>query len=133
MGETTAPDFDLVRTRLEQVRTHQKMSLRAVSEAADVSAATLSRFESRKGNLDLATLSKLISWLGIDQSQVFGGSADAEQEGLDTPGLVEVHLRADRKLDPQTATALAEGFRALYEQFAQDESDQPVRKGTSPS
>jgi hypothetical protein len=44
----------------------------------------------------------------------------------DTPGVVEVHLRADPKLDPRTAQALAEGFRIMYERFTQDEPERPV-------
>ena len=39
---------------------------------------------------------------------------------------VEVHLRADPKLDPRTAQALAEGFRIMYERFTQDEPERPV-------
>jgi hypothetical protein len=36
-------------------------------------------------------------------------------------GAVEVHLRADPKLDPKTAQALAEGFRIMYERFTEDD------------
>jgi len=32
------------------------------------------------------------------------------------PEYVEVHLRADKNLSPKTAKALAEMFKALYEQ-----------------
>lgn len=103
------------------------MSLRAVAEATTISAATLSRFESGKGNPDLATLSKLVLWLELDQRDVYGGPADVDHAELDTPAAVEVHLRADRKLDPQTATALAEGFRAMYERFANDEPAREIQ------
>lgn len=43
----------IVRTRLTQARQRQGLSLRAVADATDISAATLSRFESHKGNPDL--------------------------------------------------------------------------------
>lgn len=123
MSPLSAPDFELVRRRLAQARKRQDLSLRAVAEGTGISAATLSRFETRKGNPDMATLSKLIDWLGLDRGAVFGAVAETPR---DTPEAVEVHLRADPKLDPKTAHALAEGFRAMYEHFTQDEPDQPV-------
>jgi transcriptional regulator with XRE-family HTH domain len=119
----STPDFELVRRRLAQARKRQDLSLRAVAEDAGISAATLSRFESRKGNPDLETLSKLIEWLKLDRGDVFRAPLSAPR---DTPQAVEVHLRADPKLDPKTAQALAEGFRIMYERFTQDEPDQPV-------
>jgi transcriptional regulator with XRE-family HTH domain len=117
------PDFDLVRIRLAQARKHQTLSLRAVSDATGISPATLSRFESKKGNPDIETLSRLVDWLELDRSDVFAAPAAVP---ADTPGVVEVHLRADPKLDPRTAQALAEGFRIMYERFTQDEPERPV-------
>ena len=124
MPTPPAPDFELVRQRLVQARKAKSLSLRAVADASEVSAATLSRFESRKGNPDLATLSKLVDWLRLDRGAVF--HAPTSSAPVDTPQVVEVHLRADPKLDPRTARALAEGFRTLYEQFTRDDSDGPV-------
>ena len=112
------PDYALVRSRLSQVRKHNGMSLRAVAEATGISAATLSRFESSKGNPDLATLDKLADWLQLSRSEVFQA---AREESLGTMGAIEVLLRADPKLDPRTAQALVEGFRIMYERFTQDE------------
>jgi transcriptional regulator with XRE-family HTH domain len=119
----STPDFELVRKRLAQARKRKDLSLRGVADATGISAATLSRFESRKGNPDIETLSKLIDWLELDRGDVFGGSASAAR---DTPEAVEVHLRADPKLDPKTAQALGEGFRIMYERFTQDEPDQQL-------
>jgi transcriptional regulator with XRE-family HTH domain len=119
----STPDFELVRTRLTQARKHHALSLRTVADATDISAATLSRFESHKGNPDIATLSKLVEWLELDRGDVFGAG---RTHPVGTPEAVEVHLRADPKLDPRTARALAEGFRTMYERFTQDEPDQPV-------
>lgn len=123
MSPRSIPDFELVRTRLTQARKHHGLSLRAVAEATDISAATLSRFESHKGNPDIETLTKLVDWLKVDRGDVFGA---APAQPVDTPQAVEVHLRADPKLDPRTAQALAEGFRTMYERFTQDEPDRPV-------
>lgn len=129
MPSTPTPNFDLVRARLVQTRKAKDLSLRAAADEARVSAATLSRFESKKGNPDLDTLSKLAMWLGLDRSAVFRTSKGAEDEmaDLDTPAKVAVHLRADPKLDPRTANALALGFQALYEQFTDDGAQRPIR------
>lgn len=123
MPPRSAPDFELVRKRLAQARKHKDLSLRDVADVTGISAATLSRFGGRKGNPDLETLSKLIDWLELDRGDVFGASASTPR---DTPEAVEVHLRADPKLDPKTAQALGEGFRIMYERFTQDEPDKPV-------
>lgn len=129
MPSLSAPNFELVRQRLAQTRKERGLTLRVAAEEASVSAATLSRFESQKGNPDVDTLFKLVDWLGIDRPAVFGASAEDELSSLDTPEKVEVHLRADPKLDPRTARALASGFRALYEQFTtDDESGRDVPK-----
>lgn len=120
MTTRSTPDFDLVRRRLVQARKSQELSLRGVSEATSISAATLSRFESEIGNPDIETLTKLVDWLRLDRGAVFRAPALVP---TDTPHAVEVHLRADPKLDPRTAQALAEGFRIMYERFTQDEPD----------
>jgi transcriptional regulator with XRE-family HTH domain len=127
LPERSVPDFELVRARLSQARKDPShgLSLRAVAEATGISAATLSRFESGKGNPDIDTLSKLVDWLELDRADVF--SAPVRQP-MDTPGFVEVHLRADPKLDVRTAQALAEGFRIMYERLTQHEPERPVSK-----
>lgn len=118
MPSMAGPDYALVRSRLSQIRKRQDMSLRAVAEATAISAATLSRFESGKGNPDMATLDKLADWLQLERADVFRAAGNAP---VDTMGAVEVHLRADPKLDPKTAKALAEGFRIMYERFTEDD------------
>lgn len=128
MPPTPAPNFDLVRTRLAQARKSQGLSLRAAADEARVSAATLSRFESKKGNPDLDTLSKLVLWLELDRSAVFRTAVEEDMAELDTPQKVAVHLRADPKLDQRTAQALAKGFQALYEQFTDDDAPRPIRR-----
>jgi len=120
------PDYALVRSRLSQTRKREGMALRAVADATDISAATLSRFEAQKGNPDLATLDKLIDWLGLSRADVYGAATD---EPVDTMHAVAVHLRADPKLDPRTAEALVEGFRTMYDRFTEDDSHGPVSRG----
>ena len=40
-----------------------------------------------------------------------------------TPEIVEAHLRADKKLTPETAKALSELFRVAYQQFSKPGKD----------
>ena len=122
------PDYALVRSRLTQARKREGMALRAVAEATDISAATLSRFEGEKGNLDLATLDKLIAWLGLSPTDVYRTSAN---DPTNTMEAIAVHLRADPKLDPRTAEALVDGFKTMYDRFTDDEPPSAVSRDAS--
>jgi len=97
--------------------------LRAAAKECGLSAATLSRLErGLSGSLpDAESLKRLASWLGttvsalVDEPPLKRGS---KLPTVTTPEIVEVHLRADKKLSPQTARALAQMFRSLYDQVA---------------
>ncbi len=128
MPSTAGPDYALVRSRLSQIRKREGMSLRAVAEATDISAATLSRFETGKGNPDLATLNKLVDWMDLSRGAVYGARPE---QPLGTMEAVEVHLRADPRLDPRTADALVQGFRMMYERLIQDDPHGAIRKDPS--
>jgi transcriptional regulator with XRE-family HTH domain len=118
-------NYDLVRRRLRRTRKDRDLSLREVAAETELSAATLSRFEKGVGNPDLPTLTALADWLGLDHANVFNApTAEAES----TPDVVEVHLRADPKLDPRTAEALARSFRQLYDTFTEDAPKTRVRR-----
>jgi hypothetical protein len=45
-----------------------------------------------------------------------------------TPEIVEAHLRADRNLTPETASALSELFRVAYTQFSKSGVEKPAKK-----
>ena len=108
----------LIRAKRRQNNNHP---LRDPAGAAKVSAATLSRLERGLSATlpDVGTLNKLARWLGVSVSellqekQVRSKSPAAE---ITLPEYVEVHLRADKNLSPKTANALAQMFKALYEQ-----------------
>lgn len=99
--------------------------LRATAEEiGKISASTLSRIE--QGKLpDLDTFTRLCDWLEVSPEQFFETDDEKEsgQSGTQWPVLsptmntieaIEVHLRADRELDPETATALANMVKAAY-------------------
>lgn len=124
---TSSPDYALVRSRLSQVRKRQGMSLRSVAEETGISAATLSRLEAGRGTPDLETLDKLADWMGLSRGDVYRTTPD---DPLDTIAAIEVHLRADPRLDPRTAAALVDGFRTMYERFTEDEAQGPISRET---
>jgi transcriptional regulator with XRE-family HTH domain len=114
---------ELVRAR----RKEEQLTQSQVAERIGVSAATLSRLERYalgSPDPDVTTLSKVTRWLGVSLADLIVTEPGEEvQERVrinrgNTPALVDAHLRADRRLDPKTAAALSELFRAAYDQFA---------------
>jgi transcriptional regulator with XRE-family HTH domain len=108
---------------IKRKRETNHLSLRAVARQTQVSASTLSRIENGTGTPDAQTLARLAKWLNLPFERVIGLESPAEtpivyfpQESL--PDIVEAHLRADRKLSPETAKALSELFRVAYTQFS---------------
>ena len=135
----TEPTLNIVELGeyVKRKREEDKLSLREVAKHINVSASTLSRIENGIGVPDSATLARLAAWLGIPLERLMKGSLIGEHltketaPGEDwaepviyfptesTPNIVEAHLRADRKLSPDMAKALAELFRVAYKQFAE--------------
>ena len=99
-------------------RRENEIGLRDAAGASGVSASTLSRLERGAATSlpDSATLTKIAEWLGLSLAALLSDKTKAvgSQPELSTPEVVEVHLRADRELSPETAKALAEMFKTLY-------------------
>src|SRR6185503_14650182 len=99
------------------------LSLRDVADVTNVSASTLSRIENGTGKPDADNIARLTGWLDMPIDRVMNKSA-TEVEAVvyypheATPEIVEAHLRADKKLTPETAKALSELFRVAYQQFS---------------
>jgi transcriptional regulator with XRE-family HTH domain len=80
-----------------------------------LTASALSRIENG-ATPDPRNVPALAEWLNIPISQIaWPGQATATNRGSSTPDVVEVHLRADKKLDPVAAEVLARTFRVLYD------------------
>lgn len=97
------------------------LGVRSAAEAAGISAATMSRMERGIAATlpDVGTLSKLATWLGVSMGELLNESTPRKNSpALEaaTPDLIEVHLRADKNLTPEAAKALAQTFKAIYEQ-----------------
>lgn len=106
---------------LRRVRLQRGLTLRGVKEATGISIATLSRIERGAAkDLKSPTLLTLTTWLGTAVERLRERPAVVAPAGRvaeDTPEIVELHLRADKKLDKKTATALSRMFRVAYEEL----------------
>ncbi len=116
-----AESIDVVRLgeRLRRVRLQRALTLRQVADATKLSVPTLSRIE-RAGSNDLegGTLLALSEWLDAPVEELMDKTPPKTPGGTgarDTPEIVELYLRADKKLDKKTASALARMFRTAYE------------------
>jgi transcriptional regulator with XRE-family HTH domain len=111
-------------------------SLRDVADVTGVSASTLSRIENGTGKPDADNIARLTNWLDVPMERIMGGRpAEGEDAKAvvyypreSTPEIVEAHLRADRNLTSETASALSELFRVAYAQFSRTEPERAARK-----
>jgi transcriptional regulator with XRE-family HTH domain len=100
------------------------LSLRDVADVTQVSASTLSRIENGTGKPDADNIARLTGWLDMPIDRVMNKQAASDVEPViyypheATPEIVEAHLRADKRLTPETAKALSELFRVAYKQFS---------------
>jgi transcriptional regulator with XRE-family HTH domain len=100
------------------------LSLRDVADVTAVSASTLSRIENGTGKPDADNIARLTGWLDMPVDRVMNNHSASAVEPViyypheATPEIVEAHLRADKKLTPETAKALSELFRVAYQQFS---------------
>lgn len=118
-------DVAVLGERLKRARKAREVTLREVAEQAAISIATVSRIErGDTKSVDSATLLALARWIGADAQEFLqrpevGCSPAAKEQG--TPEIVELHLRADKNLDRQTAMMLAKMFRAAYDSLAKEQ------------
>jgi len=118
-------NITLLGEHLRRVRQERKLRLRQVHDKTGISVASLSRIE-RGGShgLDTKNFLTLCEWMKLPvemfkhQPEV---PARLKKKTDRTPDIVELHLRADRKLDKKTADALAMMFRTAYERFARND------------
>lgn len=124
---TTDKELSRLGALIKAKRQEVGIGLRKAAEQSGISPSTLSRLERNIGAApDAETMAKLAQWLNASiDDLLFGGKTQfKETEGLSTPDIIEVHLRADKKLAPETAQALAQLFRAAYTQFAKEDEEQ---------
>jgi transcriptional regulator with XRE-family HTH domain len=110
-------------------------SLRDVADATGVSASTLSRIENGTGKPDADNIARLTTWLDVPMERILGSRSEGDEDKAvvyfpreSTPEIVEAHLRADRNLTTETASALSELFRVAYAQFSRTGPEKSTKK-----
>jgi transcriptional regulator with XRE-family HTH domain len=119
-GGWMANQLDIVSLgeRLKKIRIQREKTLKDVLEDTGISIATLSRIERGEAKeIESETLLSLVRWMDVSL-EIFNKSFKSPSTKKSTPDVVELHLRADKNLNPETATILAKMFRATYEQLA---------------
>jgi transcriptional regulator with XRE-family HTH domain len=88
--------------------------LREVAQAmGEISASTLSRIENGKPP-EMDVFLRICDWMQVDPA-TFLTRADEDAPKMNTPEVIEAHLRADKNLDEATAEAIAQMVRTAYE------------------
>jgi transcriptional regulator with XRE-family HTH domain len=130
MKRTNRPAKALVNTEelgraVKRRREELGLSLRDVADKTSVSASTLSRIENGTGKPDADNIARLTAWLEVPVERILS-ARPAQNDSPEAvvyyphepvPQIVEAHLRADRNLTPETAAALSEVFRVMYNQY----------------
>ena len=99
---------------LDAQRVSKKLTWKKVAEASGVSASTLTRMAQGK-RPDVDGLAALLKWSCLDVTHFIEGTRpDGKPEPL---AMISTHLRADRNLTPEAATALEEVIKATYKQL----------------
>lgn len=93
----------------------------AAQEIGNVSPSTISRVENGK-TPDMDTFLALCNWLEIPAAELIKNTED--EEVLDTPEAITIQLRADKKLDPAIANALASLVKAAYKDLSQNKGEE---------
>ena len=116
-------DIDELRRLVGDYRSERGLSLRADAEESGVPLNTLSRVE--KGHLpDLANFGRLVTWIGLDPSEVFG--ATHRERAQSTTDAIRVSLHNDPRLTEKAANQIAELVSDLYANLAAASADTRV-------
>jgi transcriptional regulator with XRE-family HTH domain len=121
---------------IRRKREELSASLRDVADVTGVSASTLSRIENGTGKPDADNIARLTNWLDVPMDRIMGSRPSEGEDAKavvyfpheSTPEIVEAHLRADRNLNSETASALSELFRVAYAQFSRTDPERSARK-----
>ena len=102
---------DQLGAELKRRREELGISLRAVEQDAQISAATLSRIE--RGSIpDLPIIERLAQWLGVNICAA-GEETPTIQTDEDLKRTIAVHLRANKNLPEEVAQAVVESFELV--------------------
>jgi transcriptional regulator with XRE-family HTH domain len=125
MSDRNAPspyavDAEQLATRVRAKRTAEQLSLRAAAKMLGMSAATLSRVESGEHLPERDHLLRLAEWAGLSLGAPppRRHKEHIHSDDAGTVEAVELHLRADKDLDPDDAEILVELVRTAYDRMS---------------
>ena len=106
--------------RVKAKREAEGLSLRAAAKLLDMSAATISRVETGEHLPERDHLLRLAAWAGmpLDPNARRRRNQLVHGENATTVEAVELHLRADKDLDPDDAEILVQLVRTAYNQMS---------------
>ena len=106
-------------TRVRAKRDAEGLSLRAAAKVLGMSAATLSRVESGDHLPERDHLLRLATWADVPLGTTGRRRVDhIHGENATTVEAVELHLRADKDLDPDDAETLVQLVRTAYDRMS---------------
>jgi UDP-N-acetylglucosamine 1-carboxyvinyltransferase len=89
-------------------------SLRDVAQdLEDMSPSTLSRIEHEK-MVDVQTFLRICDWLQVAPQELIKSTDEVSEQKMTTPERIEVVLRTDRTLPPESANALITLLKVTY-------------------
>lgn len=103
---------------LDATRQARRLTWKDVAKASGVSASTLTRMAQGK-RPDVDSLAALATWSGLQTDRFLRG--DARRKQPETLAMISAHLRSDRHLTPEAATALDQLIKATYERLRRPE------------
>ena len=121
-GQPSGPAVDPAELalRVRAKREAEKLSLRAAAKALGMSAATISRVESGEHLPERDHLLRLADWAGVPLGARSRRRRNQLVHGDDasTVEAIELHLRADKDLEPEDAEILVQVMRTAYDQMS---------------
>lgn len=107
--------------RVRAKREAEKLSLREAAKQLRMSAATVSRVESGKHLPDRDRFFRLAEWAGLPLGAGTGTTRNRQvhRDDAGTVEAVELHLRADKDLEPEDADFLVGLMKAAYDRVSQ--------------
>jgi transcriptional regulator with XRE-family HTH domain len=107
-------DSDGFHAALDGVRRDRNLNWKKVAAQSGVAASTLTRMAQGK-RPDVDGLAALCAWSGLDADDFV--RSDEEKPQVETLAMISTYLRSDRNLSPESATALDEMVKAIYERL----------------
>lgn len=135
VGMTSTLPVDQLGEELRRRRLELGVSLRVVEQQTEISAATLSRIE-RGRTPDLASIERLANWLGVSVHASGGtppGDANVVRSDDDLRRTIEIHLRANKHMSSELASAIAKTFDTVVRVEMERAAQEEAKRGSLPA